>query len=111
MMATSLIKGAAIRKENVTPRGMPDSTNPRKSGMAEQEQKGVTIPKRLAIILPTSNGLPSNDFRVFSGEKKERIIPTRKITMSRSRKTFMVVLIKNQIVSDRFPSRGNRNKV
>ena len=37
--ATSLIIGAAIRNEKVTPNGTPDSTNPRNNGMAEHEQK------------------------------------------------------------------------
>jgi hypothetical protein len=55
--ATSLIIGAAIRNENVTPRGMPDSTNPRKSGMAEQEQNGVTTPNKLASTLPAHRKL------------------------------------------------------
>jgi hypothetical protein len=48
---------------------MPDSTKPRNNGIAEQEQKGVTIPKVLANILPTKRGFPSRVFLVFSGEK------------------------------------------
>ena len=41
-MATSFTIGAAMRKENVTPRGTPASTKPMKSGTAEHEQNGVT---------------------------------------------------------------------
>ena len=64
--ATSLIIGDAIKKEKVTPSGTPDSTNPRNNGMAEQEQNGVTIPNKEAIIFPMNVDLPSNAFRVRS---------------------------------------------
>jgi len=67
--ATSLIMGAAIRKEKVTPSGIPASTNPRNRGMAEQEQKGVTIPNTEAITFPAKSDFPSSALRVFSGEK------------------------------------------
>ena len=67
--ATSLIIGAAIRKEKVTPSGMPLSMNPMNSGIAEQEQKGVTMPSVLAMMLPRKSGFPSSAFLVFSGEK------------------------------------------
>lgn len=36
--------GEEIRKENVTPSGNPILVNPIKSGMDEQEQKGVIVP-------------------------------------------------------------------
>jgi len=42
--------GEDIRNEKVTPRGTPASTKPMKSGTAEQEQKGVTIPRSAARI-------------------------------------------------------------
>ena len=48
-MATSLTKGEVIKKEKVTPNGMPPLTKPINNGTEEQEQKGVTTPKRLAI--------------------------------------------------------------
>ncbi len=41
-----------MRKEKVTPRGTPVVTNPINSGTAEQEQKGVTTPRREASTLP-----------------------------------------------------------
>jgi hypothetical protein len=69
MTATSLIIGEEIRKENVTPRGTPDSTNPRNKGIAEQEQNGVTIPKADAIIFPVNVFFPSRALRVLSGVK------------------------------------------
>ena len=68
-IATSFIIGAAIRKENVTPNGIPDSINPRKSGIAEQEQNGVTIPNDAAITFPVKSDFPSSALRVRSGEK------------------------------------------
>ena len=43
--ATSLTSGEVMRKAKVTPRGMPPLTNPMKSGIDEQEQKGVMAPK------------------------------------------------------------------
>ena len=67
--ATSLIMGAAIRNEKVTPNGTPDSTNPRNNGMAEHEQKGVTIPSMEASTFPAKVDLPSSIFRVRSAEK------------------------------------------
>ena len=77
--ATSLMSGAAIRKEKVTPSGMPDSTKPMKSGTAEQEQKGVTMPSVAANTLPTPWRLPPNSARVRSGLKKVRTMLIRKI--------------------------------
>jgi len=46
--ATSLTRGEVIRKENVTPKGMPPFTNPIKRGIDEQEQNGVIAPKKEA---------------------------------------------------------------
>src|SRR5664280_291564 len=77
--ATSLIIGEEIRKENVTPRGTPDSTNPRNKGIAEHEQKGVTIPNADAITLPVKVFFPSSALRVRSGVKYVLIMPTKKI--------------------------------
>ena len=48
-IATSLTKGEVIKNEKVTPNGIPPLTKPINSGTDEQEQKGVTTPKRLAI--------------------------------------------------------------
>jgi hypothetical protein len=88
IMATSFIIGAAIRNENVTPRGTPDSIKPKNNGIAEQEQNGVTIPNVAAIILPVKVCLPSSAFLVRSGVKKVRIIPTRKIMRVSKSKTL-----------------------
>jgi hypothetical protein len=56
--ATSLIIGLAIKKEKVTPSGMPASTKPMKSGTEEQEQKGVTAPSPTAVERAAHLGLP-----------------------------------------------------
>ena len=56
--AISLISGDAIKNENVIPSGTPLSTNPMKSGTAEQEQNGVGIPSRAATTLPTPSVRP-----------------------------------------------------
>jgi len=48
-MATSLTKGDVIKNAKVTPSGMPPFTKPINRGIDEQEQNGVTTPKRLAI--------------------------------------------------------------
>ena len=42
--------GEEIRKENVTPSGNPALVKPINSGIEEQEQNGVTVPSRAAII-------------------------------------------------------------
>ena len=65
--AISLISGDAIRNENVMPSGTPDSTNPMKSGTAEQEQNGVGIPRRAATTLPTPSFRPATHFFTFCG--------------------------------------------
>ncbi len=39
----------------MTPSGTPASTKPMKSGTAEQEQKGVTIPNEAAATVPASS--------------------------------------------------------
>ena len=43
--ATSLIKGEVIKKAIVIPRGIPAEVKPKKTGILEQEQKGVMAPK------------------------------------------------------------------
>jgi hypothetical protein len=80
--------GAAIKKEKVTPKGIPASIKPRKRGIAEHEQKGVTIPKTDASTLPTNKGFPSRAFLVFSGEKKVLMIPTIKMINTNNIITF-----------------------
>ena len=40
--------GDDIKNENVTPKGSPADVNPMKSGIEEQEQKGVTVPSKAA---------------------------------------------------------------
>lgn len=40
--------GDEIKKEKVTPSGSPALVNPIKSGMDEQEQNGVTVPRSAA---------------------------------------------------------------
>ena len=77
--ATSLTIGAAIRKEKVTPSGTPALTKPIKSGTAEQEQKGVTIPRPAASTLPIPVRLPPSSWRVRSALKKVRRVVIRKI--------------------------------
>ena len=94
--ATSLIIGAAIKKEKVTPSGIPDSTKPRNRGMAEHEQKGVTIPSREASMFPVKSDFPSNAFRVRSGVKKLLMIPTTKMIRTRSSKTLGTSKMKNR---------------
>jgi hypothetical protein len=79
--------GAAIRKEKVTPNGIPASTNPMNKGTAEQEQNGVTTPNRLASIFPTKSGFPSSALLVFSGEKKLLMIPTIKMIETSNKNT------------------------
>jgi hypothetical protein len=56
--ATSLIIGLAMRKEKVTPSGMPASTKPMNSGTEEQEQNGVTAPRVTAEERASHLGLP-----------------------------------------------------
>ena len=83
--ATSLITGAAIRNEKVTPNGMPDSTKPINSGTAEHEQKGVMTPSEAARTLPTPARRPPSQARVCSALKNERSRVMRKIMPPSSR--------------------------
>jgi hypothetical protein len=48
----SLISGEVIKNEKVIPKGIPASRKPRKIGIEEQEQKGVTAPKSAANRFP-----------------------------------------------------------
>ena len=67
--ATSFTRGEVIRKENVTPKGSPPFTNPMNRGIDEQEQKGVTVPRRAAMMFAH---IPLNlpiIFLVLSGGK------------------------------------------
>ena len=77
--------GAAIRKEKVTPSGTPAERKPMNSGTAEQEQKGVTMPRLAARALPTPSRRPASRARVRSGAKKVWITPmTKTMPVSRS---------------------------
>ena len=62
--------GEEIRKEKDTPKGSPAAVNPIKIGMEEQEQKGVTVPKRAATRLAESPRKYPSIFFVLSGGKK-----------------------------------------
>jgi len=98
--ATSLIIGAAIKKEKVTPKGTPSWTKPKNSGIAEQEQKGVNIPSNEARIFPVNKDLPSNSFCVFSVVKEVLIIPTKKTINTNRRITLGTSKIKKRIASE-----------
>ena len=72
--------GEEIKNENVTPIGRPALVNPIKSGMDEQEQKGVTVPSRAATIFAE---IPLNFpiiFLLLSGGKKLCIYETINIS-------------------------------
>jgi hypothetical protein len=99
--ATSFIIGAAIKNENVTPSGTPLSTNPRNKGIAEHEQNGVTIPKKLAEIFPAKSFFPPKIFLVFSGEKYVRTIPTAKTINIKSSRTLGTSKMKKLIAEVR----------
>ena len=72
-----------MRNEKVTPSGTPAETKPTNSGTAEQEQKGVRMPRKAASTLPTPSRLPERRARVFSGLKKLRTTPiTKTISVS-----------------------------
>jgi hypothetical protein len=103
--------GDAIRNEKVTPNGTPDSTKPKNKGIAEHEQNGVTIPSNDANMFPVKSDLPSRIFRVFSGVKYERIIPTKKIISVSRSITFGNSKTKNLKVSVRRAPFVNANPV
>jgi hypothetical protein len=86
--ATSFTMGAEIKNENVTPSGTPLVTNPMKSGTAEHEQNGVTIPKSAASTLPTDSRFPERIRRVRSGVKNVRTIPTANTTKASNMSTL-----------------------
>ena len=72
-----------MRKANVTPSGIPASTKPMKSGTAEQEQNGVTMPNDAAATVPVRRPRPARAARTRSGGKKPRISVTT-VMMPRS---------------------------
>ena len=65
----------AIKKENVTPSGIPASTKPIKSGTEEQEQKGVTAPSVTAMPRACQSGRLRTYSRTRSGERSARSNP------------------------------------
>ena len=68
MEATSTI-GEEMRKEKVMPKGRPALVKPMKMGILEQEQKGVTVPKRAAIMAPLTPVKPVKILLVLAGGK------------------------------------------
>ena len=98
--------GAETRKANVTPSGTPASTKPMKSGTAEQEQKGVTTPKRAAPVAPATTLRPASVCRTLSGDTNERrkltrvTTPTsRSMTLGRSKRKNANAAPKPSLVS------------
>ena len=62
--------GEEIKKEKVTPMGSPALVKPIKSGIEEQEQKGVIVPRSAARIFAVKPLNRPKIFRVRSGGKK-----------------------------------------
>jgi hypothetical protein len=62
--------------------------------MAEQEQKGVIIPRSEARMFPTYLFLRDNIARIFSGGKYDLIIETAKIMTDRRMNILIVSKIK-----------------
>ena len=55
-----------MRKEKVTPKGSPALVNPINNGIDEQEQNGVTVPRRAAMIFaPIPLNLPNIPTRLI----------------------------------------------
>ena len=59
-----------IKNENVTPIGSPALVKPMNSGIEEQEQNGVTVPRSAPSILAVIPSNLPNIFLVLSGGKK-----------------------------------------
>ena len=57
-ITTASLKGAEIKYEKVTPKGILACKNPKKSGIALQEQKGVITPNIAAKTCPTNLFFP-----------------------------------------------------
>ena len=89
-IATSFTIGDEIRKEKVTPRGTPPSTNPIKRGTAEHEQKGVTTPSKAASMFPINSFLWESIPLVLSGGKKLRMNEMAKMMTARRINIFAV---------------------
>jgi hypothetical protein len=90
--------GEETINEKVTPNGIPDPTNPMKIGTAEQEQKGVRMPRMAADRLPSKllAFLPSpRSFLVFSGGKKLRIIDVMNMIVVSIKKIMITSVKKN----------------
>ena len=62
--------GEEMRKENVTPSGNPALVNPINSGMEEQEQNGVTVPRSAETTLAPIPWNRPKIRRLRSGGKK-----------------------------------------
>ena len=72
----------------MTPIGMPACRKPMKSGTAEQEQKGVMMPKSAAATVPPTTFLPASAARTRSGGTYERRKLTSVTMPSRSSSTL-----------------------
>lgn len=66
-------RGEEIKKEKVVPIGSPALVNPIKSGIEEQEQKGVTVPSKAANVFDVTPVYFPKIFLVLSGGKKDWI--------------------------------------
>jgi len=79
------MRGEVIKKENVTPRGIPAPKKLKKIGMDEHEQKGVIAPKMEAKKLPIIPLCPIHFFTLFFGRKVLKT-PIAKIIIYKSRR-------------------------
>ena len=86
--ATSFTMGAETRKENVAPSGTPTRTKPMKSGTAEQEQKGVKMPRSEASRLLQAPARLARMSRVRSGLTKVWMKVTPRTTRASSISTL-----------------------
>ena len=84
----SLMRGEVIRKEKLTPSGMPASRNPKNIGIDEQEQNGVTAPKSAAKKFPAIPFWLIHFLILFWG-KKVRATPITKIKTKSKRRILI----------------------
>ncbi|OQB28250.1 MAG: hypothetical protein BWY13_00081 [Euryarchaeota archaeon ADurb.Bin190] len=76
---TGLSKGEANRNAIADAKGTPALSIPRRSGMVEQEQKGVRAPKPAPRMLPRILCRPPKALLMVSSDTYSWIRPTRKV--------------------------------
>jgi len=88
-------RGDANRKAMHAPKGTFELIRPTRRGIVEQEQNGVSAPKKAPTAVPVTQCLVESVRLIFSSGTYSWIRPTKKLTARKRRTNSAVMIRKN----------------